>query len=66
MSRERKTTGLDRSRALLERLGWAFTSDRLTELIEQGVREELTLGAFLELVADPRRRSERKSGSRAG
>ncbi|MBM3579100.1 MAG: hypothetical protein FJX40_16050 [Alphaproteobacteria bacterium] len=48
----RKTTGLDRSRALLERLGWGFTSDRITELIEQGVREELTLGAFLEFLAE--------------
>jgi DNA replication protein DnaC len=52
MSRERKTTGLDRSRALLERLGWGFTSDRLVELIEQGVRDELTLGEFLELLAE--------------
>jgi hypothetical protein len=52
ISRERKTTGLDHSRALLERLGWGFTSDRLVELIEQGVRDELTLGDFLELLAE--------------
>jgi DNA replication protein DnaC len=52
VSRGRGASGLDRSRALLNRLGWSFTSERLTELIEQGVREELTLGAFLELLAE--------------
>ena len=52
MSRARGASGLDRSRALLNRLGWGFTSERLTELIEQGVREELALSAFLELLAE--------------
>jgi DNA replication protein DnaC len=52
VSRPRAATGLDRSRALLERLGWGFTSERLAELVEQGVREELTLAAFLELLAE--------------
>lgn len=52
MTRTRAITDLDRSRLLLERLGWNATAERLVELIEQGVREELALGAFLELLAE--------------
>jgi DNA replication protein DnaC len=52
MTRAKSTSGFDRSRALLTRLGWDFTSERLPEFIEQGVREQLTLGAFLELLAE--------------
>jgi len=32
--------------------GWAFTSECLPDFIEQGVRDQLTLGAFLELLAE--------------
>jgi DNA replication protein DnaC len=52
MSRAKSTSGFGRSRALLTRLGWSFTSERLPEFIEQGVRDKLTLGAFLELLAE--------------
>jgi DNA replication protein DnaC len=52
MSRAKPTSGFDRSRALLTRLGWDFTSERLPDFIEQGVRDQLTLGAFLEMLAE--------------
>ncbi len=52
MTKGRGTTGLDRSRTLLERMGWNFTSERIADLIEQGVRQELTLGGFLELLVE--------------
>lgn len=52
MSRSRGISGLDRVRALLQRLGWIFTVERLPELIEQGVREELALAAFVEFLVE--------------
>jgi len=53
MSAARQTTsGLDRTRFLLERLGWSATSDQLAELIEEGVRDQMTLAAFIERVAE--------------
>jgi DNA replication protein DnaC len=51
MSRAKPTSDLDRSRILLDRLGWTTTSERLPELVEQGVRENMTLISFLDLVA---------------
>jgi DNA replication protein DnaC len=53
MSAARQTTsGLDRARILLERLGWCATSEQLVELIEEGVRDQMTLAAFIERVAE--------------
>jgi DNA replication protein DnaC len=51
------TTDLDRTRVLLTETGFEFTQEVLHELIEQGVREELTFPGFLELVL----RRERES-----
>lgn len=50
-------TDLDRTRALMTETGFEFTQDVLHELVEQGVREELTYAAFLEMVL----RRERES-----
>ncbi len=44
------TTDLDRTRTLLTDTGFEFAQEALPELIEQGVREELSLPGFLELV----------------
>ena len=44
-------SGLDPTRAILQKLGWDSSADRLAELLEQGVREERSLCSFLELVA---------------
>jgi len=52
MSRGRGISGLDRVRSLLQRLGWIFAAERLPELIEQGVREELSLAAFIEFLVE--------------
>ncbi len=60
MSRAKPTSGFDRSRALLTRLGWDFTSERLPDFIEQGVRDQLTLGAFLETLAETSFREEKR------
>jgi hypothetical protein len=49
-SRAKPTSDLDRSRILLDQLGWTTTSERLPELVEQGVRENMTLTSFLDLV----------------
>jgi DNA replication protein DnaC len=49
------TAELDRTRALLEETGFEHVPRVLAELIEQGVKEKLALGAFIELVC----RSER-------
>ena len=43
---------LDRARILLERLGWSATSEQLVELIEEGVRDQMTLAAFIERIAE--------------
>jgi DNA replication protein DnaC len=51
-STRQTTSGLDRTRFLLERLGWSATSDQLAELIEEGVRDKMTLAAFIERVAE--------------
>ncbi len=44
------TTDLDRTRILLTDTGFEFAQDALPELMEQGIREELSLAGFLELV----------------
>ena len=44
------TTDLDRTRILLTDTGFEFAQDALHELMEQGIREELSLAGFLELV----------------
>lgn len=44
------TSDLDQSRRLLEQLGFERVPQILTELIEQGVREELSLSGFLDRV----------------
>ncbi len=47
-----RTSDLERSEKLLTQLGWTWASQRLAELIEQAVRQKLSLHAFLEQVAD--------------
>ncbi|MEX0652696.1 MAG: IS21-like element helper ATPase IstB [Phycisphaeraceae bacterium] len=47
-----RTSDLARSEKLLEQLGWTWAGQRLAELIEQAVREKLSLHAFLERVAE--------------
>lgn len=53
---------LDRSRSLLLDIGFEHVPHVLPELIEQGVREELSLGEFLELICGAERdfREERR------
>jgi len=53
---------LDRSRALLEEVGFEHAPHVLAELIEQGVKDKLSLGGFLELVCSAERdfREERR------
>ena len=46
------TSDLGRSEHLLEQLGWTWASQRLAELMEQAVREKLSLHVFLERVAE--------------
>jgi len=58
----RGTGELDRTRAMLEEAGFEHVPEVLPELIEQGVKEKLALGAFLELVCSSERdfREERR------
>jgi DNA replication protein DnaC len=51
MSATTLSSGLDQPRHLLAQLGWLFAGERLADLVEQAVREQRSLGAFLELVA---------------
>jgi len=48
---EGKSNSLDRSRWLLEQLGWQWTAQQLPELIELGIRENKSLCSFVELLA---------------
>jgi DNA replication protein DnaC len=56
------TSELDRSRALLERMGFECAPRVLAELVERAVREKLSLAQFLELVVGTERdfREERR------
>lgn len=56
------TSELDRSRALLERMGFECVPRVLSELLERAVREKLSLTQFLELVVGTERdfREERR------
>jgi DNA replication protein DnaC len=56
------TSELDRSRALLELMGFECAPRVLAELLERAVREKLSLAAFLELVVSTERdfREERR------
>lgn len=56
---------LEATRRLLRELGWSWASEQLSELVEQGVREDHSLDGFLRLVGETERarREERRVSS---
>lgn len=60
------TTDLDRTRSLLSDTGFEYAQEALPELIEQGVREELSLPGFLELVLSREREAREERRVRTG
>lgn len=50
------SSGLDRCRMLLEQVGFSWSAGALGELMNQAVKEQLPLAAFLELLLDGEKR----------